>query len=451
MLVPTALRDLASRFDVLFDAWERAGRELYLVGGCVRDVIMAVDVIGDIDLATDALPEETTEILRRSGFPAYPIGARFGTISTAVDGVPVEITTFRVEEHYEAGSRKPHVKFGADLRHDLSRRDLSLNAMAAGRGGKLYDPFDGCGAIAREILEVPGGGYENTVGILRDDPLRLLRIGRFTARLGFRPTPETTAAAKATSRELLAISHERWKMELDKTLVAPMLSEGMLWLDEVGALAVLFPEFSSVSSLGSTLARALNRSSEDRLTRWAVLFYAAASCGAGMGLPSTDAPESARVAPLEAAEHAVRSSRHLRFSNEEMAAMRALCGDVLASEELRRRWTRVDRRRFLARWRGLWRPALELSYAWSDVDESTFVRLRDDLNHASVHENYEPVLPPGFGRVVIEALDLPRGPVVSRALDVLRSAMVDGELENGADEEMCVAFLRAHEDRFRRE
>src|SRR5699024_9407205 len=147
-------------------------------------------------------PSETIEILKGEGLPVYPIGERFGTISTLVDGVPIEITTFRVEEQYEAGNRKPHVTFGSSLTHDLSRRDLSINAMAAGRGGKLHVPFGRQGAIVAQMLEVPGGGLENTVGILQDDPLRLLRIGRFCARFGFEPTQDTTVAAQRTASQL---------------------------------------------------------------------------------------------------------------------------------------------------------------------------------------------------------------------------------------------------------
>lgn len=439
----TSLRELAERFDVLFDAWERADRQLYLVGGCVRDVLMASEAIGDIDLATDALPDETTAILQRAGFPAYPIGARFGTISTIVDGTPIEITTFRVEEQYEAGNRKPNVTFGKDLRHDLSRRDLSLNAMAAGRGGTLYDPFDGQGAIRDGILEVPDGGFENTVGILRDDPLRLLRIARFAARFGFRPTDETTAAAKVTSRELEAISHERWKMELDKTLVAPKLADGILWLDEVGALQVIAPSLGLVEGSGEALARALERTDVNRITRWAVLFYAAASCRAGKGIPQTDGPVDNSVDSEFAAERAWRAAKHFRFSNEELAMVRALCGGVISAGLLGEPWTRVELRRFLARWRGLWQAATDLSFAWSSVDAARYAVVRGQLARAFVEEDFEPVLPLGFGRLVIDALGFPRGPAVSAALDRLRSAMIDGELANGADEATCLAFLES--------
>lgn len=454
--MPTTLLDLAKRFDVLFDAWERAGRQLYLVGGCVRDVLMQADVIGDIDLATDALPDETTELLRGIGFPAYPIGARFGTISTIVDGSPIEITTFRVEEEYETGSRKPHVKFGTELRHDLSRRDLSLNAMAAGRGGVLHDPFDGQGAIAAQILEVPAGGFENTVGILRDDPLRLLRIARFAARFGFAPTPDTTAAAKITSAELEVISHERWKMELDKTLVASSLRHGILWLDEVGALTVILPQLAQCGtpsldedevggvppfrSLGESLANALDRTSVDRITRWAVMFYAGASCQEGFGLPSTDAVP--QVDGAKAGEFARSAAKHFRFSNEELTVVRALCSDVMPASRFDAPWSRKELRRFLAQWGGLYQPAIDLSFAWSRAPQAAHARLSAQLLRAFHEEDYTPVLPSGFGRVVLHELGLPRGPLIAKALDYLRAAIVDGDVANGADAQTYLEFLR---------
>lgn len=438
-----SLRDLTDRFDVLFDAWERADRRLYLVGGCVRDVIMELDAIGDIDLTTDALPDETTQLLRKAGFPAYPIGARFGTISTIVDGVPIEITTFRVEEHYQAGNRKPNVTFGSDLAHDLSRRDLSINAMAAGRRGTLHDPFDGQGAIERRILEVPRGGLQNTIGILRDDPLRLLRIARFAARFGFTPTEDTTNAAKATSQELLHISHERWKMELDKMLVAPRAGDGLRWLHDVGALTVLFPSLAPCAPHHAQLVEAVERTHVERMTRWAVLLLAAAWCRQVGTLPALNAPPECHADGARAADFATRAARHFRFSNEEREMARRLCGAPVPSSVLNGTWTRLERRRFIAEWGGLYAAALELSFAWSPMEHADYAPIRAALDDAFLHEDVVPRLPPGLGKHVIDDLGVPRGPAVAMCIERIRAAIVDGELANGSDTATYIAFLRA--------
>lgn len=404
--------------------------------------MMGLQEIGDIDMTTDAHPSETIEILKGEGLPVYPIGERFGTISTLVDGVPIEITTFRVEEQYEQGSRKPHVTFGSSLTHDLSRRDLSINAMAAGRGGKLYDPFGGQGAIEAQMLEVPGGGLENTVGILQDDPLRLLRIGRFCARFGFEPTTDTTAAAQRTARQLNHISRERWKMEFDKTLIAPYVYRGLTWLKNVGALEVLFPVLARQEGALDDTVNAVERATCDRITRWAVFFLAAGWLEAHHVLPNLeDAPEQ-YPDPAVLGRSASKNARRFRFSNEERAQVRALCAEPLAATQLGAAWDRVTRRRFLAKWGELYAASLALSYAWSSCPKDTFERLRTQLDSAYHEEDVQVRLPKGFGQRVLDDLAIPRGPQVAKTIGKVRQAIIDGHLPNGEQSEVYLDYLR---------
>lgn len=437
-----SLDDLTARFDLLFHAWERAGQDLYLVGGCVRDVIMQSHDIGDIDMTTDARPEVTIEILKREGLPVYPIGERFGTISTMVEGTPVEITTFRVEEQYERGSRKPEVTFGSSLKHDLSRRDLSINAMAAGSGGRLHDPFGGQRAIEEGILEVPGGGLENTVGILQDDPLRLLRIARFCARFGFEPTPDTTEAARRTAKQLDNISHERWKMEIDKTLVAEEVHRGLSWLREVGAISVLFPIFGENNGSAADVVDAIARSENDRITRWAVIFLATGWLHTKETLPDLRLPADEFPDPVECGRIASRNARRFRFSNEERARVRQLCARPVHASHLEATWDRATRRRFIAEWGDLYSAALSLSQAWSQTDSKGYRLLYAQLQDAFETEDVVVRLPHGFGRRVLNDLGVPRGPQVAETIDALRQAIVDGHLPNGASPEVYLEFLR---------
>lgn len=437
-----SLDDLTDRFDRLFCAWERADKQLYLVGGCVRDVIMKREEIGDIDMTTDAHPSETIEILKKEGLPVYPIGERFGTISTLVDGTPIEITTFRVEEHYEHGNRKPNVTFGRSLRHDLSRRDLSINAMAAGRGGALHDPFGGQGAIEEQILEVPGGGFENTVGILQDDPLRLLRIARFCARFGFEPTDDTTRAARQTAEQLDHISRERWKMEIDKTLVSTHMHRGLTWLEDVGAFGVLFPTIGAAPNAAHETIAALDRTENDRMTRWAVLFLGAAWLQERQQLPDLSIPPENFVDPARAARSASRNARRFRFSNEERAHVRQLCADPVHASRLSGTWNRVERRRFLAKWGPLYASALVVSYAWTQLPRAPFQTLRHKMDHAFATEDVTVRLPRGFGQRILDELDVPRGPQVAENIEAVRQAIIDGHLPNDAPSETYLEFLR---------
>lgn len=440
--VAVSLDHLTARFDLLFRAWERAGSDLYLVGGCVRDVIMGFEEIGDIDMTTDARPEATIEILKRAGLPVYPIGERFGTISTIVSGTAVEITTFRVEEQYERGSRKPEVTFGSSLTHDLSRRDLSINAMAAGSGGRLHDPFGGQRAIEEGILEVPGGGLENTVGILQDDPLRLLRIARFCARFGFEPTADTTEAARRTAKQLDNISRERWKMEIDKTLVADQVHRGLSWLREVGAMSVLFPVIGEHDGASEQVVDAIGRTKNDRMTRWAVIFLAAGWLQAKGTLPDLRLDVAEFPDPLDCGRIASRNARRFRFSNEERARVRQLCARPVPAARLEATWDRITRRRFIAEWGDLYAAALSLSQAWSQTNPERFARLYDQLQEAYITEDVIVRLPPGFGRAVLNDLGVTRGPKVAETIDVVRQAIIDGHLPNGAASEVYVEYLR---------
>ncbi len=193
-----AIQDLLGRHAGLFGFFEAEGEELVIVGGAVRDIISAAALPAklDVDFATSALPEKTIEILKKNKLRFFTTGIRFGTISTihADSGRMLELTTYRPDESYTPGSRKPEVSFGTSLEADLIRRDLSINAMALRSDGSIVDLFGGREAIAARRLEVPGGGLERTRIILRDDPLRILRIARFAARLDYRATDDTTTA-----------------------------------------------------------------------------------------------------------------------------------------------------------------------------------------------------------------------------------------------------------------
>lgn len=228
-------------FRDLFDAFERAGFQLYAVGGCVRDWVLGC-VPKDIDFTTDALPSETKAVLSSNHYPVIPVGEVFGTIATNIDKKTYEITTFRVKESYTRGSRHPVVCYGRDLSRDLERRDLTINAMAASSLGEIIDPFDGVGDLLRRVLRVPRSSYERSIDIFSDDPLRILRLARFKARLGFDVDGDAQDAARDMAGSVLSVSRERWHSEVDGLLAAAHPEAGLSWLDEVGVLPLLIPE-----------------------------------------------------------------------------------------------------------------------------------------------------------------------------------------------------------------
>ncbi len=174
------LRRVSSAADELGRLFAGHGHELALVGGPVRDVFLG-RTPGDLDLTTDAPPEEVLRIVRDWADKVWTVGIDFGTVGLRKNGTIFEITTYRSEE-YAPRSRKPGVHYGTSLEEDLRRRDFTINAMAARLPGhELVDPFGGLTALREKMLRTPGSPDES----FSDDPLRILRAARFAAQLGF--------------------------------------------------------------------------------------------------------------------------------------------------------------------------------------------------------------------------------------------------------------------------
>ena len=181
----------------LFDA---AGHELSLVGGPVRDAFLGRPVT-DLDLTTDATPDETLAIVNPAADAVWEIGREFGTIGARFGKHTVEITTYR-RDAYDGATRKPDVVFGDDLEADLARRDFTVNAMALRLPDaqhpepRLVDPTGGVDDLLARTLRTPSGP-EVSFG---DDPLRMLRAARFAAQLGFALEPDDARRGPGNGR-----------------------------------------------------------------------------------------------------------------------------------------------------------------------------------------------------------------------------------------------------------
>jgi poly(A) polymerase len=206
----------AAKVAGLAELFARSGHELALVGGSVRDVFLGRDP-GDLDLATGALPEQVLEITAGWADKVWHTGIDFGTVGLRKGATVCEITTYRSEK-YQPGSRKPEVRYGTSLEADLSRRDFTVNAIAAKLPSlEIVDPFGGLRDIKDKVLRTPGSPEDS----FTDDPLRMLRAARFAARTGFTVVPEVAAAMSALAPELTTVSTERICTELTKLMLAP--------------------------------------------------------------------------------------------------------------------------------------------------------------------------------------------------------------------------------------
>ena len=234
---------LADELGGLFAA---AGHELALVGGPVRDAFLGRKS-GDLDLTTDARPDQVLEITREWADQRWTIGIDFGTVGLRKGSSIFEITTYR-SESYDRTSRKPVVSYGRSLEDDLSRRDFTVNAMAARLPGyKLVDPFGGLADLRRGLLRTPGTPEAS----FTDDPLRILRAARFTAQLGFTAVPEVREAMSELASRLAPpqVSAERIEIELTKLLLSPLPggpAAGIALLVDTGVADQVLPEVSAL-------------------------------------------------------------------------------------------------------------------------------------------------------------------------------------------------------------
>ncbi len=210
-----------------------SGFQAFLVGGCVRDMILGRD-IHDHDITTDALPEQVINVF--SGFTTVPTGLKHGTVTVLVNGEPFEITTFRIDGEYSDSRRPESVSFTRNLTDDLARRDFTINAIAMDIDGNISDPFHGCDDIKNKIIRCVGEPSMR----FNEDALRILRAVRFSSVLGFEIEKNTSDALMNLRKNLDNISRERIRDELDKLICGKNLVPVMLGYREI--IAQIIPE-----------------------------------------------------------------------------------------------------------------------------------------------------------------------------------------------------------------
>jgi len=218
-------------------ALEGGGHRAWLVGGCVRNALMGLPV-GDIDIATDALPGRVSDLARAAGFNPVPTGIGHGTVTVIAGGVPHEVTTLRRD--VETDGRRAVVAFSGDLAADAARRDFTMNALYADRTGAVTDPLGGLPDLRARRVRFVG----DPAARIREDYLRILRFFRFLAVYGdpaLGPDPEGLAACAALSEGLGRISRERIGHEMRRLLAAADPAPAVAAMRAAGVLARVLP------------------------------------------------------------------------------------------------------------------------------------------------------------------------------------------------------------------
>ncbi len=247
--IPSPLLEIIEKF-------EENKYQIYLVGGCVRDLLLNKSVT-DWDLATNATPSEMLKL-----FPDAFYNNDFGTVGIPLKLIEsehpgtVEITTFRTETNYIDKRRPESVKWGKTIEEDLQRRDFTINAMALAlevrskkQESRIIDPYGGQGDLKNKLIRAVGNPDER----FGEDALRLMRSIRFASQLGFAIEEQTLNAISLNANSLTHIAHERINTELLKILASDFSYEGIMLLRNTGLLEYIMPEL--LEGVGISQAR----------------------------------------------------------------------------------------------------------------------------------------------------------------------------------------------------
>ncbi|MGQ0849897.1 MAG: CCA tRNA nucleotidyltransferase [Actinomycetota bacterium] len=420
--------ELAGRFAA-------AGHSLFLVGGSVRDAFLGRPH-EDLDFTTDARPDEIRRIVSKWATAVYRVGEAFGTIGIRRGELMAEITTFRAEI-YRPDSRKPEVKFADDIQLDLSRRDFTINSIAL-RLPELeaIDPFDGLADLASRRLRTP---LEPEVSF-SDDPLRMLRLFRFQATLGFSIEPTTGAAVTRLADRLGIISAERVREEFSKLILAAQPSAALRGVVTSGLADYFLPELAELAMeqdpihhhkdvLSHTLA-VVEKTSAGVALRLAALMH-------DIGKPATRAvgPQGVTFHHHEVVGQRITRDRlrALRYPREVVDSVSRLVLLHLRPHTLKMGWTDAAVRRYV-RDAG---PLLDQLNELVRCDVTTANRKRaeainrriDELEvriaELAAAEELAGIRPPIDGHAVMELLGIGPGPAVGEIMDLLYERRIE--------------------------
>ena len=430
-------RDLANR---ICRVLRENGHQAYLVGGCVRDIVLG-RAPADYDVATDAMPDEVQGLFPRS----LTVGAQFGVVVVTDDSTQVEVATFRSDIGYSDGRHPDQVEFSRTPQDDVQRRDFTINAL-------LLDP------ATNEVLDFVGGRDDLRAGIIRaigrpeerfrEDKLRMIRAVRFGARFHYAIESATFSAIAKLAAQINEVSAERLRDELTKLLTEGAARRAFELLDESNLLPQLLPEVARMKGVEQPpqfhpegdvwvhtllMLEQLKPGSSPTLA-WGVLLH-------DVGKPPTFKPPSGPDSRIRFDEHvevgtqiAIEICRRLRFSNNDTDQIAALVANHLRFKDVPqmkpstlKRFVRLNRFE-----EHLELHRLDCIASHGHLENYEFVR------KFLVETPSEEVRPP---RLLtgddLKTLGFQPGPLFKEILDTLEEAQLNGRIKN-RDEALCL-------------
>jgi putative nucleotidyltransferase with HDIG domain len=423
-------RELANS---ICDTLRAAGFQAFLVGGCVRDIVLGREP-ADYDVATDATPDEVLQI-----FPnGVSVGAQFGVIFVPFDGGKVEIATFRSDVGYTDGRHPDQVVYTGSPEEDVQRRDFTINGLVMRHDtGEVLDFVDGQADLRKGIIRAIGHPNRR----FREDKLRMLRAVRFAARFEYQIEPDTFQAISNRAREIRQVSGERVREELTKLLTEGAARKGFELLDSTGLLPELLPEIAAMKGVEQppqyhpegdvwihTLLMLEGLPPETPLTlAWGVLLH-------DIGKPSTfrSAAETGdRIRFDGHVDVGVAIGREilgrLRFSNDHSEQILSLVGHHMKFKDVRSMRT-ATLKRFVRL------PGFDEHLELHRLDCLASHR---NLEAYDFVKNFLSTTPPELVRPAklvtgedVLGLGYAAGPIVGRILALVEDAQLDGELSS---------------------
>ena len=303
---------------------QKAQKEAYVVGGCVRDIIMGNEP-HDYDICTSATPTEIKEIF--SDVKCMDTGIKHGTVAIIVDNNQIEITTFRAESQYSDGRHPDSVSFSKEISDDLKRRDFKINAIAYSPKSGLVDPFGGIADISGKVIQAIGDPKER----FSEDYLRILRAIRFSSTLSFDIEEKTASAIFELKDKLSLISQERISEELKKAVCGDNFEE--VFIKYIDVFSVIIPELIPCVRynqnnphhdfcLDTHLAKTVAASPKNYISRLAALFH-------DIGKPYTASQDEHGIShyyshAAVSCEITQKILKRLRFSNNDIKEITTL-------------------------------------------------------------------------------------------------------------------------------